>query len=84
MPQILIVEDSPDWAATLKGFLVDAGHSEGDITTAANESQALVAIVQRSYDLAIVDVRLHGKQDDDSGISLALAIRKLSPSLRHS
>jgi CHAT domain-containing protein/ActR/RegA family two-component response regulator len=79
MPHILIVEDNPDWTSTLKGFLVDAGYNESEITIAANEGEALSAIVQRPYVLAIVDVRLHGKEDDDSGISLALAIRKLSP-----
>ena len=55
----------------------DQGHV---VCCAVNEAQALAYIDQSSFDFALVDVRLHGgAEDDESGLSLALALRALKP-----
>ncbi|GAB4537855.1 MAG: hypothetical protein Kow0063_25170 [Anaerolineae bacterium] len=79
MARILIVDDQPDWQQTLGGLLADEGHQ---ITTAGDEAGALAKAVETSFDLAIVDVRLHGEADDESGLSLALALKKLNPQMK--
>jgi CheY-like chemotaxis protein len=80
MTRILVVDDDPDWQQTLEGLLVDEGYQ---VTTAGDEAKALAAAVQTSFDLAIVDVRLHGDDvDDDSGLSLALALKAFIPKMK--
>jgi CHAT domain-containing protein len=79
MARILIVDDYPDWQKTLRGLLTSREHQ---ITTAGDEAEALSAAVQTSFDLAVIDVRLHGDVDDDSGLSLALALKKLAPQMK--
>jgi ActR/RegA family two-component response regulator len=79
MAKILIVDDNPDWQKSLQGLLVEEGYQ---ITTAGDEAEALSAAVQTSFDLAIIDVRLHGDFEDDSGLSLALALKKLAPQMK--
>lgn len=79
MFRILIIDDNPDWRKTLKGLFDDAGYQ---VTTAGNEAEALMAAVQTWFDLAVIDVRLHGDDEDDSGISLALALKKLAPQMK--
>ena len=80
MARILVVDDQPDWQTTLRGLLVDEGY---EVTTAGDEARALSAAVQTSFELAIIDVRLHGDdEDDDSGLSLALALKKLAPQMK--
>jgi CheY-like chemotaxis protein len=79
MAWILIVDDNPDWRKTLRGLLADEGHQ---ITTAGDEAEALAAAVQTSFDLAIIDVRLHGDADDGSGLSLALALKTFIPPMK--
>ena len=70
MARILIVDDNLDWRRTIQGLLTDTGHQ---VITARGESEALSVAVQTSFDLAVIDVRLHGDdEDDESGISLAL------------
>jgi CHAT domain-containing protein len=79
MACILIVDDNPDWRKTLRGLLADEGH---EITAAEDEAEALEAAVQTSFDLAIIDVRLHGDVDDGSGLSLALALKTFIPHMK--
>jgi CheY-like chemotaxis protein len=79
MAWILIVDDDPDWRKTLRGLLADEGHQ---IITAEDEAEALAAAVQTSFDLAIIDVRLHGDADDGSGLSLALALKTFVPQMK--
>ena len=79
MYRILIVEDRPDFRRTLSGILTDKGHV---VCCAANEAEALASIAQGSFDFALVDVRLHGEaEDDESGLSLAVALRALKPEI---
>lgn len=79
MAWVLIVDDSPDWRKTLRGLLADEGYQ---IITAGDEAEALAAAVQTSFDLAIIDVRLHGDVDDGSGLSLALALKTFIPQMK--
>lgn len=81
MPQrILVVDDSPDACTTMRTVLTAAGHT---VRLASNEAEALNAIVEDPFDLAVVDVRLHGDNvEDESGLSLAMAIRHLNKVVR--
>jgi CHAT domain-containing protein len=80
MARILVVDNEPDWRTTLQGLLVDEGYQ---VITARDESEALATIVQTSFDLAIVDMRLHGDTvDDESGLSLVQNLKKLDPQMK--
>jgi CHAT domain-containing protein len=80
MTWILIVDDNPDWRKTLRGLLADEGYQ---ITTAEDEAEALAAAVQTSFDLAIIDVRLHGDaEDDEGGLSLAQNLKRIAPHMK--
>jgi CheY-like chemotaxis protein len=77
MIEVLVVDDNPDWQQTLRGLLEDA---EYQVITARDESEARSAAAQRSFDLAIIDVRLHGDaEDDESGLSLAQDLKRRAP-----
>lgn len=80
MCRILVVDDSADFCSTLAGRLSDEGHT---VRSAANEGQALAAVTQEPFDFALIDVRLHGDdEEDESGLSLAMAFRALKPQVR--
>lgn len=80
MCRILVVDDSPDFCITLGGLLSDEGHS---VEIATNEGEALAAVAQDAFDFALIDVRLHdGGEEDESGLSLAMALRTLKPEVR--
>ena len=80
MYRILIVDDESDFRRTLSGTLTDQGHF---VYLAANEAEALASIARSSFDFALVDVRLHGgAEEDESGLSLAIALRALKPEIR--
>ncbi len=80
MYNILIVDNQPDVRNTLRGILVDNGHT---VHLAANEGGALLAVTQQRFDFALIDLRLHEEgEDDDSGLSLAMAIRAIKPQIR--
>ena len=80
MCKILVVDDTPDFRDTLSGLLVEEGHT---VRTAANEGEAMVAVTQEPFDFALIDVRLHGDdEEDESGLSLAMAFRALNPQIR--
>ncbi|MBN1873937.1 MAG: CHAT domain-containing protein [Anaerolineae bacterium] len=80
MSKILIVDDQPDVRDTLSGLLEDEGYT---VCTASNEGEALGYVTQESFDFALIDVRLHGEaEDDESGLSLAMAFRLLNPQIR--
>jgi CHAT domain-containing protein/CheY-like chemotaxis protein len=80
MAWILIVDDDLDWRKTLRGLLADEGHQ---VSTAEDEAEALAAAVQTSFDLAIIDVRLHGNaEDDESGLSLAQNLKRIAPHMK--
>jgi ActR/RegA family two-component response regulator len=78
--KILVVDNAPDIRSTLSGAFSD---EDFFVWTASNEAEALDAVRQETFDFAIIDVRLHGDdEDDESGLSLALAIRGLNPNIR--
>jgi CheY-like chemotaxis protein len=80
MCKILVVDDESDFRNTLSGVLSDAGYA---VRSAANEGEALAAITQEAFDFALIDVRLHGGgEEDESGLSLAMALRVLNPKVR--
>jgi CheY-like chemotaxis protein len=75
--RILVVDDQADMRDTLVDLLSLNGHSAHP---ACNEAEALAAVVKESFDFALIDVRLHGEdEDDESGLSLAMALRMLKP-----
>ena len=77
MCNVLVVDDDKDVRDTLVGVLGDDGYV---VYAAENESKTLQMLTQEQFDYAIVDLRLHGNhEDDESGISLAMTIRFLSP-----
>jgi CheY-like chemotaxis protein len=77
MCKILIVDDNPEVRETLSGFLSDFGYA---VKTVINESETLNSIVNEHFNFVLIDVRLHGiENEDESGLSLTMAIRKLDP-----
>ncbi|MFH1636456.1 MAG: CHAT domain-containing protein [Chloroflexota bacterium] len=77
MLKVLVVDDNSDWRQKIKDRLVRI-NCEAEL--ASNEGEALVQLTQTDFQVAIVDVRLHGDSpEDQSGLSLALAIRSLKP-----
>ncbi len=80
MSRVLVVDDNPDFLQTIGGLLDDEGH---EVKLAAKEGEALQAMLESSFDVAIVDVCLHGNDpNDESGIALALALKSLNPRVR--
>ena len=80
MCRILIVDDNAKFCSTLAGRLSDEGYT---VQSAVNEGQALAAVTQEPFDFALIDVRLHGDdEEDESGLSLAMAFRALKPQVR--
>lgn len=80
MSKVLVVDNSPDFQKTLSGLLTDAGHS---VWSVASEGEAMTAITREPFDFALIDVRLHEEgEDDESGFSLAMAVRALDPQVR--
>jgi len=77
MCKILVVDDTPDFRNTLSGLLTDEGYA---VWSAANEAHTLAAVTQEPFDFALIDVRLHGDdEEDESGLSLAMAVKSLDP-----
>jgi CHAT domain-containing protein/FixJ family two-component response regulator len=80
MCKVLLVDDQTDVRETLSGVLVDEGY---DVIPVRNESETLLKVTQEEFDYALIDVRLHGEdENDESGISLAMALRTLAPKIR--
>jgi len=80
MCRVLVVDNDPDFRDTLSGVLADAGYT---VRPAANEGEALAAVTQEPFDFALIDVRLHEEgEEDESGLSLAMAFRALNPQIR--
>jgi ActR/RegA family two-component response regulator len=80
MCRVLIVDNEADVRDTLQGILEDGGHKA---VAVANESEAILAAMQESFEFACIDVRLHDEsKEDESGLRLALALRTLAPQMR--
>jgi CheY-like chemotaxis protein len=80
MPRALVVDNSPDWQKKLEDLLRKLGY---EVEVAASEREVMVRLTQTQFQLALVDVRLHGDVvEDESGLSLAMAIRALDPQVK--
>lgn len=80
MCKILVVDDTKDVRDTLNGVLTDANYK---VRLAENEGEAIAAVIEESFDFAVIDIRLHGDDEsDESGLSLALSITTLNPRIR--
>ena len=74
MVEILVVDDEKDICWALEKGLVDEGVH---ITQVHRGEDAIQAVRGRSFDVAIIDVKLPGK----SGIEVSRLIRELAPRL---
>ena len=78
--RILVVDDLPDWRATLSGLLKDEGYS---VQVAASSSQALELLETDPFDLAVLDIRLDETDEGNTeGLDLATEIKKHWPEVR--
>ena len=76
--KILVVDDLPDWRATISGLLRDRGY---DVQTAASAGEAWKFLEQEPYHIAILDVRLDETDEDNrSGLALMRQIKDRWPS----
>jgi two-component system, NtrC family, response regulator HydG len=70
-PYILVVDDEPDTCANLQDILTDIGFR---VDTAYNGLAALELVEKRSYDVALLDLKMPGMD----GLELYRRIKKLS------
>ena len=75
MIEILVVDDEPDICWALESALGDAGFR---VTPANGGPDAIREVAGRSFEAAIVDVKLPGK----SGLEVSHEIRRLDPRLK--
>jgi DNA-binding NtrC family response regulator len=59
--RILVVDDVPDWRATLQEWL----HGEYEVTTVSNFQEAMDVVRKREVELVIVDLRLSPTDEND-------------------
>ncbi len=71
--RVLIVEDELLLAILLEGMLVELGHHVA--ATAANVQAALKAAEAETFDLAVLDIRLHG--DSIGPVAEALVAKRV-------
>ena len=72
MPRILIAEDDPDVRSFLEDELTNAGFT---ITAVDNGADAVVAAVEQSYDLYLLDMLMPGLD----GIQTIRVLKKVTP-----
>ncbi len=72
MPRILIAEDDPDVRSFLEDELTNAGFS---VTAVDNGADAVVAAVEQSYDLYLLDMLMPGLD----GIQTIRVLKKVTP-----
>lgn len=71
---VLIVDDLPDWRATLSGLLLDEGY---DVHSVSSRAEALKAVADRHFDVAVLDVRLdEADEDNRDGLKLMYEIKE--------
>ncbi len=71
---ILVIDDDPDFAASLKLILENENYQP---LLAYSEEEALEAIGKNAVDLALIDIRL-GR---DNGIGLLLKLKEMQPDI---
>lgn len=77
---ILVVDDLPDWRATLSGLLEDVGYR---VQAASSSDKALDLLASDCFNLAVLDVRLDETDEGNTeGISLARKIKEHWPSVK--
>jgi CheY-like chemotaxis protein len=75
--RILVVDDLPDWRATLSGILLDEGY---EVCAAGDRQEALRLLEAERFHLAILDVRLDESDEDNrEGLELMRQIKAYDP-----
>ncbi|MFN8456328.1 MAG: response regulator [Anaerolineae bacterium] len=75
--RILVVEDLPDWRATLSGILFDEGY---EVCAAGSRQEALQLLAHDRFHLAVLDVRLDESDESNrEGLELMRQIRAYDP-----
>lgn len=78
--KVLIVDDNIDFLNTIGPILEDEGHQ---VYLINNNKQALQFALSNQVDVALVDLRLQGDdEEDESGLVLALALRNVNATVR--
>ena len=77
--QVLIVDDLPEWRATLAGLLQDMGYAT---ETAAGIKEALALSGRSHFDAALLDIRLDEDDENNAGgIELAVELKQRFPEM---
>ncbi len=77
--RILVVDDLPDWRATLSGILLDEGY---EVRVAGDCGEALRLLEIERFHIAILDVRLDEADEDNlDGLLLMHEIKKRDPTI---
>jgi CheY-like chemotaxis protein len=75
--RILVVDDLPDWRATLSGILLDEGY---EVCVAGDRQEALRLLAAKRFHLAVLDVRLdEADEDNREGLELMRQIKAYDP-----
>lgn len=75
--RILVVDDLPDWRATLSGILLDEGY---EVCAAGDRQEALRLLKAERFHLAVLDVRLDESDEDNrEGLELMRQIKAYDP-----
>jgi CheY-like chemotaxis protein len=78
--RILVVDDLPDWRATLGGLLEDEGYR---VEAAGSSAEALRLLEGSDFDLVLVDVRLDDTDEKNTeGLDLAGRIGERWPAVK--
>lgn len=78
--RILIVDDLPDWRATLSGLMADEGYN---VQVADSLPSALNLLEVDNFDLAVLDMRLDETDEDNTGgLNLAAKIKNRWPMVK--
>jgi CheY-like chemotaxis protein len=80
VPQILVVDDLPDWQTTIRGLLRDEKY---DVQVADSSSRAIELLERNQFDLAVLDMRLDETDEDNTeGLDLAETIQQRWPMVK--
>ncbi|GAB4537852.1 MAG: hypothetical protein Kow0063_25160 [Anaerolineae bacterium] len=75
--RILVVDDLPDWRATLSGILLDEGY---EVRVAGSRQEALRLLESERFHLAVLDVRLdEADESNREGLELMRQIKAHDP-----
>lgn len=76
---VLVIDDLEDWRQVVGGLLQDAGY---DVKMAGDQDEAMRLLRARPYHVAIVDMRLDERDEQDrSGLNLAVRMKEHAPEL---